>query len=647
MRIISSAGTELIIGDKVAAGGEGEVFKIKNMPGMVLKTYTRKKPESHFQKIRIMSEFDRANLVKYCAWPVDVVANHATRKECGFIMPQVVGGIPIHNLYSPAHRKSEYPNLGWDFLVVTARNLAAAFNTIHSAGCVIGDVNEGNVLCTTSGSIAVIDCDSFQITSASGSTFLCEVGVSHFVPPELQGNIDFSKQSRTTNHDAFGLALLIFRLLFGGRHPFSGVPLAEGVGESLESNIKRRLYAYSDKCRNFIKPPPGSVPVNILSAKGLELFERAFVEISNRPKPIEWMAFLDEVRQNLVRCSKTKNHLFQKHNASCPWCKLSDAGIEYFISPSQSVPINSAGPFNLEAIRRSLQQQTPEPLQKYTLVSKTPKAFAPSVYVWPQVAATILVGLFMMYAIPSLILIWIGICWGVIMYSKSEVSNKILALRELESAKRKKIFLEAKSKYDGAYSYYLHHSNQNALQSTKDKIRTAIQTYERLDEVLNRRIDQLKISSRERQFAQFLRSFYLDRANLTGIGPTKLSILQSFGIETAADITPGSILGIRGFGPVTFRTLDSWRSKCAAGFKYNPNNLEIDTEIKKAKSIHEQTKATLEREMREWRVALDKNIHECRSSDAKVRSIVDDETEKLSQAFADYKLLSPYATIHN
>ena len=91
-------------------------------------------------------------------------------------------------------------------------NCAAAFDAIHSKSHVIGDVNQGNVLVSQRGTVFLIDCDSFQV-SAHGKLFLCEVGVPQFTPPELQGR-NFRGIQRTANHDRFGLALIIFHLLF-------------------------------------------------------------------------------------------------------------------------------------------------------------------------------------------------------------------------------------------------------------------------------------------------------------------------------------------------------------------------------------------------------------------------------------------------
>ncbi len=73
----------------------------------------------------------------------------------------------------------------------------------------MGDVNQNSFMVGRDSKVVLIDSDSFQI-NANGTLHLCEVGVSHFTPPELQTLPSFVGFERTANHDNFGLALLIF-----------------------------------------------------------------------------------------------------------------------------------------------------------------------------------------------------------------------------------------------------------------------------------------------------------------------------------------------------------------------------------------------------------------------------------------------------
>ena len=119
---------------------------------------------------------------------------------------------PLHDLYSPGSRKIHFPQADFRFLVRSAANIARAIASVHQSGCVIGDINHSSMLVSTKGTVSLIDADSFQITTSTNQ-FLCKVGVPEYTSPELQGQ-NLSTTSRTSNHDSFGLAIVIFQVLF-------------------------------------------------------------------------------------------------------------------------------------------------------------------------------------------------------------------------------------------------------------------------------------------------------------------------------------------------------------------------------------------------------------------------------------------------
>ena len=245
-------------------------------------------------------------------------------------MPNIQGYAPIHRLYNPGERKRHFPNADWSFLVATARNVAAAFATIHSRGHIIGDVNQNNLLVSKNTTIQLLDCDSFQITT-SQNIYLCEVGVAHFTPPELQSIQSFNRQIRTTNHDNFGLALLCFHLLLMGRHPFAG------GADSIEEAIKKLLFPYSNTAQSKnLKPPPNSLGLSVLSQELGIYFEESFstIGISKcRPEAKDWVIALDKLLKHLTQCQREVGHKYYSGLQQCPWCTLEQkSGIIYFIS---------------------------------------------------------------------------------------------------------------------------------------------------------------------------------------------------------------------------------------------------------------------------------------------------------------------------
>jgi DNA-binding helix-hairpin-helix protein with protein kinase domain len=185
-----------------------------------------------------------------------------------------------------------FPLAGWNFQVRAAMNLAAAFDEVHKAGCLVGDVNQSNALVSAQALVRLIDCDSFQVR-ANGKPFLCEVGVAHYTPPELQGK-PLRGVVRTENHDRFGLAVLIYQLLFVGGHPYAGV--YRGAGDpSFEQLIAEYRFAQGPAAHTWgMSPPPYTPTFADIPPELGTLFRRAFErgsEAGSRPRPAEWSAW--------------------------------------------------------------------------------------------------------------------------------------------------------------------------------------------------------------------------------------------------------------------------------------------------------------------------------------------------------------------
>jgi DNA-binding helix-hairpin-helix protein with protein kinase domain len=176
------------------------VFEVLGSAGVVAKLYHKELDRAKQAKLSFMATTADTSLLNYAAWPQETLHKKPGGPVVGFLMPKVADRQPIHMLYSPAHRRQDHPEAAWNFLLYAARNTAAAFATIHEHGHIVGDVNQGNVLVGKDAKVVFIDCDSFQV-NANGQLHLCEVGVSHFTPPELQGLSSFAGVKRTTNHD--------------------------------------------------------------------------------------------------------------------------------------------------------------------------------------------------------------------------------------------------------------------------------------------------------------------------------------------------------------------------------------------------------------------------------------------------------------
>jgi len=279
-----------------------------------------------------MVKLGTKELRQFAAWPSATLHAAPNGPVVGIVMPRVSGHKEIHALYSPAHRKRDFPQADWAFLAHTAMNSAFAFDAFHQRGCVIGDVNAKNVLVSQKATVVLIDCDSYPI-QVQGTYFPCEVGVPEYTPPELQGK-PFKGVIRTANHDRFGLAVLIFHLLFMGRHPFVGRFLGRG-DLPLEQAIAEYRFAFSVSASSLqMAPPPHSLPLNVLTPELAQLFDRAFGRSSHqptaRPQATEWAKAIAQFIKQLRRCPSDPGHLFPAYIKACPWHALMRAGSPNF-----------------------------------------------------------------------------------------------------------------------------------------------------------------------------------------------------------------------------------------------------------------------------------------------------------------------------
>jgi DNA-binding helix-hairpin-helix protein with protein kinase domain len=102
---------------------------------------------------------------------------------------------------------------------------------------------------------------------------------------------------------------------------------------------------------------------------------------------------------------------------------------------------------------------------------------------------------------------------------------------------------------------------------------------------------------RELQLKGFLRKQFLEDASIKGIGPGRISVLRSFGIETALDVTEDRVNAVAGFGPALTAAVVDWRKSVEARFRFDP-----------AKGIEPAERAALTQRQSQRRAALESSL---------------------------------------
>jgi DNA-binding helix-hairpin-helix protein with protein kinase domain len=317
-------GSTITIDQRLGGGGEGTVSSVTGRSDVVAKIYNAPMSGERQAKIEAMINTAPATVHPVTAWPEDMLYNG--RDAVGFLMPRVANASEAHVLYGLKSRKQKYPNANFRFLVHVAANLARAFARLHQSGIVVGDVNERVAMVTADGTVRIIDCDSFQYRHGT-KLYGCDVGTPIFTPPELQGITTFRGVERTAQHDVFGLAVLIFHLLFLGRHPFAGRFLKQ-ADMPIERAIQEHRFAYSaERGRTEMQPPPHTPPVAYSGGALTAMFEQAFAPAAargyiQRPSAGQWANTLGAFLAQLVPCKLNASHAYVPTNGPCPWCAI-------------------------------------------------------------------------------------------------------------------------------------------------------------------------------------------------------------------------------------------------------------------------------------------------------------------------------------
>jgi DNA-binding helix-hairpin-helix protein with protein kinase domain len=106
-------------------------------------------------------------------------------------------------------------------------------------------------------------------------------------------------------------------------------------------------------------------------------------------------------------------------------------------------------------------------------------------------------------------------------------------------------------------------------------------------------LDKLRQNHRAIQLTNFLDQYEIERAQITGIGPGRKQTLQSYGIETAADLNSAAILRVPGFGEKTAANLLGWRATLEQRFRFDPNKAIDPREIAKVEQRYYSNGANL------------------------------------------------------
>ena len=331
---------------KLAAGGQGSIYSLKDSPKQVAKIYAAEDAEKQRKQLQKLEKIQ--NIQHTLPENFIRIQDILTKPQIGYIMENVSALPSVLSKIYPAgpneHKPADFQEWkiwfnkwGLEKRLLLGWRLAGAFRQLHQQNLTYGDLSASNVLIwEVDGQInaAVIDIDNIYV-AASG--ILPVLGTPGYMAPEvLEGQpIDPAAED-------WSLAVLLFQLLRLG-HPFRGSTVINAASEQLEAD------ALAGKTQYVSDEDPALMPAEYVCTEKLkQLFYNTFAKYKNRPLARSSASDFEqaclEAYYNLIECPVCGNFHFpyvvpdtkhkqetgkDKNISICPWCQSQDGTVRY------------------------------------------------------------------------------------------------------------------------------------------------------------------------------------------------------------------------------------------------------------------------------------------------------------------------------
>ena len=315
----ASTGATVKLAQVLGRGGEGTVHAIGETPKLVAKIYLKPPDADKVEKLKLMTRGKSKGLLGVAAWPMDLLSDEQGAVR-GFLMGRIAARQDAHRLYSPKSRRRTFPDA--DFQVRgPGRHQRGARIRADTRGRTRDRRRESWQRAHRPGWHRGTHRLRFDTGDRSGPHVPVRRGLAvvHAAGIARQA---ISRLAPDHESRSFGLAALLFHLLFQGRHPSRAyTPMAR-----CRSNVRS-----PNRVSRTARRPPRSawraartLALTTFGRPIARLFERAFAPPGGeeeRPSAIEWIEALQALENELAACPLRPRH-FHPRGASCCWCEI-------------------------------------------------------------------------------------------------------------------------------------------------------------------------------------------------------------------------------------------------------------------------------------------------------------------------------------
>jgi DNA-binding helix-hairpin-helix protein with protein kinase domain len=195
----------------------------------------------------------------------------------------------------------------------------------------------------------------------------------------------------------------------------------------------------------------------------------------------------------------------------------------------------------------------------------------------------------------------------------------------------------ARSDWNTVATRWSREAGDETFSQKRAQLENARQEYLDLGQLKQRKLEQLRTNVEKRQRDRFLDRHRIAHADISGIGQVRAATLLSYGIETAAEVTPARILAVPGFGDVLTNALLSWRRTVERRFQFDPRVGVDPADVAQVEGELASKKADLEKVLRAGAAELRHLSQQAMQRRQTFQSQVDAALVRFAQAEADLK----------
>ncbi len=372
---------KITLGEMINKGGaSGKIYLVEGKPDKVVKIFhNTEKSASNRQKLQAMMlnkpnfqpvEVNGKEFIQL-AWPEALLDDE--KGFCvGYMMPLINmdEAVSLDHLMQKAIRQKLGLSEKYAYRIFAAYNVASMVTALHKCGHYIIDLKPSNLSVYKENMlVAIVDCDGFSIKGEK-TRYPAEFVSEEYIYPE---GMELSCAEMGEEQDLFALAVIIFRLLNNGIHPFSGAPKDPSQPMlTIQERIADYHYAYGLWPDKYQYPHPYSIH-EYFNKETLELFERAFSKGCQRPTAYEWQEHLWKLMHGLKQCKNNPNHVYFT-SKGCGLCSIKDK----FAKDLQVIQKQKTDPEKIRGIevsRLSTEKVQEEKKQKQLFNTKMQRIF--------------------------------------------------------------------------------------------------------------------------------------------------------------------------------------------------------------------------------------------------------------------------------